>query len=172
VIAFVVRGTTREHATVAHGRLERRADPFIHRVRGLDVVVPVDRQGARVWIDHEIALQHRVAAARHIRDARRESEALHAIGQPSRVATHILAVLWKSAHAWDPQLFEQVGVRLVLARAGQLQGLIQHLHLLCIQRPANVGVVVLATAGQARGRCSPSVAARRSAGEEGDRPGS
>src|SRR6185312_17227873 len=87
---------------VAHYRLKGRRDPFIQRIRRLNVVVPVAQYRRFAGSMQPVGVNQRVLRCRNDLYVF-ETGSLHAVGNELRGAPHVREMLGQGAGAGDAQ---------------------------------------------------------------------
>ena len=105
-LAFVVGRAAGIDVAVAHGRLERRADPLVERLRRLHVVVAVDQRDRLARHRRRLGVHERMTG--RLDQLRRQAKLLelrgHPLGRPARFA----ALARIGADAGNPQQLGQI----------------------------------------------------------------
>jgi hypothetical protein len=100
-LSLVIGGAPRIDVTVPNVRGEGRSNPFIQGIRGLNVVMPVDKKCGQTGSRHEVPADHRMT--RSFTKLCLKSQFLEFIHHPFCTLSSVLSILRVSAHTGNPQ---------------------------------------------------------------------
>ena len=101
-LAFVVVRTSAPDTSLFDDRFERFGPPFVARVDGHHVIVPIDQYGFSFRVDDFFSIDHRIAIGRH-HIGPVGSGFAQGCGQPFGAMLHIRFVFGLRTDGWDAQ---------------------------------------------------------------------